>query len=653
VWRTIRLGLWHGFLEQAGELEVALVLAFGLERGHPCIPRHPIQELGGIAWELAVDLRPEVDHRLLKNIVGISRGEPPAAEELSHLDDQPLPDRIASDSVPLASLLNEFVSVHAGTVQHREPVRRLTQRTNDARDCDRVTMPRMDADTDADNNWVDENDELWKLLFDPDLPPRWNRLRYLICRKATLHILNPERERHKIGRFEGLKLRGKGGFGIVFLCYDPDLDRNVAIKICAAPKPDAGTRVLEEARMLAKVSHPNVITVLETGEYQGDLFYVMEYVHGFTALDYALCKPIPTWQEIVDVYLAAGAGLAAAHAAGVVHGDFKPSNILVDKEVKWPRVADFGLARMRIESAPEHEREQLCVRAGTLPYMSPELLRNGQADTSSDMWAFCVSLWESIERTLPFVGANTKEMLDAIDHNEPRFVGDRVPRPLRDVLRTGLSKDPSDRYPDMDALLLAIEAAVRQPVAELEPTALRLTTTPPPPPAKNKGPGWGPFTLVTALAVGFAVMALNARQQVLEVVAPTGPAPAVGETASRCALEEDEIGWDLHPVANPVCELIGLGEIQGAASVWEYHHTRREADGGDLDALAQDTLIVARTFLEQAKKFEADGDHERSKAARREARIWAPKAASVLGKEHPGVQAIIDAVQPNAGASSH
>src|SRR5690606_17524999 len=142
-------------------------------------------------------------------------------------------------------------------------------------------------------------------------------------------------------------------------------------------------------------------------------------------------KPYPTWREIVRIYLLAGAGLAAAHKAGVVHGDFKPNNILLDRDAKWPRVADFGLATLRIQNAPEHQRDEYRRRGGTLPYMAPEVLRGKQPDARSDLFSFCVALWQSLERVLPFVGVDTQDMLDAIAHAEPYFTGDYAPELLR------------------------------------------------------------------------------------------------------------------------------------------------------------------------------------------------------------------------------
>src|SRR5690606_12115789 len=141
---------------------------------------------------------------------------------------------------------------------------------------------------------------------------------------------------------------------------------------CKNLGPQARTAILREAQLLAKLSHPNVVTVHETGRYGDEVFYVMEFVAGRSAYEYF--SHCDSWERAVEVYIAAGCGLAAAHDQGIVHGDFKPANILIGEDER-ARVADFGLAQVMAEHMPDAEREQLYHRVGTLAFMAPERLR--------------------------------------------------------------------------------------------------------------------------------------------------------------------------------------------------------------------------------------------------------------------------------------
>src|SRR5690606_20327502 len=127
--------------------------------------------------------------------------------------------------------------------------------------------------------------------------------------------------------------------------------------------------------------------------------------------------------------------------AGIVHGDFKPTNVLVDEGGVRPRVADFGFARIQLEHMSEHEREATQARRGTLAYAAPEVLRGEVADALSDQWSFCASFWESLEGVLPFNAKTVPGMLATIDRLKPWWINESVPQSLRDVLERGLSID--------------------------------------------------------------------------------------------------------------------------------------------------------------------------------------------------------------------
>ncbi|HEY4239064.1 MAG TPA: serine/threonine-protein kinase [Kofleriaceae bacterium] len=227
-----------------------------------------------------------------------------------------------------------------------------------------------------------------------------------------------------IGRFRIVGELGAGGMGIVFEAYDPELGRAVALKVVH----EAGGRtLLDEAQAMARLAHPNVVPVHEVGTIDGRLFLVMELVRGETLARW-LEEP-RTWREIVRAFLAAGAGLVAAHEAGLVHRDFKPSNVLVDRS-GHVRVADFGLARANAVAAPRPAQA-----AGTPGYMAPEQREGGAVDERSDEYAFGISL----ERALD---------------------GKRAPRRIHAALARATAAEPDARFPALAALLAVLARAL-------------------------------------------------------------------------------------------------------------------------------------------------------------------------------------------------
>ena len=263
-----------------------------------------------------------------------------------------------------------------------------------------------------------------------------------------------------IGRYVILDRIGGGGMGVVYTGYDPELDRKVALKLL---RPDraageaARLRLLREAQAIARLSHPNVVAVHDAGTFGDQVFLAMEYVEG-TTLRRWLDEERRSWGEVVDRFALAGRGLAAAHAAGLVHRDFKPDNVLLGKDGRV-RVADFGLARAAGETGEEEPVSpesggilaspitQLGVAVGTPAYMAPEQLRGERADARSDQFSFCVALWEALCGERPFAeGADRGEVREAP-------AGTRVPDRIRQALLLGLAADPAARYSDMDELL--------------------------------------------------------------------------------------------------------------------------------------------------------------------------------------------------------
>jgi hypothetical protein len=259
-----------------------------------------------------------------------------------------------------------------------------------------------------------------------------------------------------IGRFVVERMLGEGGMGTVFVARDPDLDRLVAVKVLKAGGDDA--RLVEEARSQAQLAHPNVVRVYEVGHGSGGLYIAMELVEGGTLRDWLRREP-HHWTEVVAAFEAAGRGLVAAHRAGLVHRDFKPSNVLVGTDGRIA-VTDFGLARS--ESRPERPRRaptQTGMLVGTPAFLAPEQFRGERATELSDQFSFAISLYQGLYGMRPFEGRDSDEIMANVlaGRIAPAPDGTEVPVWLREIVLRGLALDPAHRFPSVEALLLAID----------------------------------------------------------------------------------------------------------------------------------------------------------------------------------------------------
>lgn len=278
-----------------------------------------------------------------------------------------------------------------------------------------------------------------------------------------------------ISRYVILEEVGIGGMGRVLRAYDPRLQREVAVKELRANALSAAAsqRLVNEARAMAKVSHPNVVPVYDVETLaDGQIVLVMQYLAGNTLRDWM--KTPHTWREVVATLAAAGRGLAAAHRVELLHRDFKPANVLLSDDGVI-KVTDFGLAKPTARPfsySGEFEADPLSVsgdetqtKAGTVlgtpRYMAPEQHAGYDLSPAADQYAFCVALWEALVGEPPFSGGNLSRRKRL---GPPQWPGEGVPRFIVDALVRGLSPDPEDRWPSMDALLerLANDPAKRR-----------------------------------------------------------------------------------------------------------------------------------------------------------------------------------------------
>jgi tetratricopeptide (TPR) repeat protein/tRNA A-37 threonylcarbamoyl transferase component Bud32 len=295
----------------------------------------------------------------------------------------------------------------------------------------------------------------------------------------------------QIGRFVVLGRVGAGGMGQVYSAYDPVLDRRVALKLLHAEQTEKDRDALvREAKALARLSHPNVVAVHDVGVHEGLVFLAMEFVEGMTLKSWLLQPREGKLPEAVALLLQAGRGLRAAHEAGLVHGDFKPHNVLVGEDGRV-RVVDFGLARgaqaNRTQRATATDRtlsdseasaeDSRRVIVGTPAYMAPEHARRGTVDARTDQYSFCVAAWEVLH------GVRPPEVAEEVE----------IPAVLDRALKKGLADRALLRHRSMGPLLSAFDAAVAELRGDRSRRVLRWT-------AMGGGAG-----LLVAVAAGYSV----------------------------------------------------------------------------------------------------------------------------------------------------
>jgi len=288
----------------------------------------------------------------------------------------------------------------------------------------------------------------------------------------------------KVGRYLVIEEIGKGGMGVVYKAYDPELDRKVALKVMTLVPHEGESlsepraRLLREAQALAQLAHPNVVSVFDVGPYQDSVFVAMELLEGTTLKVWLNQDARPAREKILEVFLAAGRGLAAAHQAGLVHRDFKPENVIQGTDGRV-RVVDFGLAKSaerhsdasldaplsQSRADESHSTERYLTTPltrvgslmGTPQYMAPEQLLRLETDARTDQFSFCVSLFEALFLCRPFPGRTLRELTRSVSQGMIAIPPDHgVPEWLVKVLVRGMEVVPASRYPSMEDLLDAL-----------------------------------------------------------------------------------------------------------------------------------------------------------------------------------------------------
>lgn len=264
-----------------------------------------------------------------------------------------------------------------------------------------------------------------------------------------------------LGGYNLVQELGKGGMATVYKAYQPKLERWVAVKVLEpgyiSDDSDALARFRREARSIAALRHPNILTVYDYGEEEGLAYIVMEFVEGGTLKDRLRGEPFE-WQRATSLSIAVGRALAYAHDQGIIHRDVKPANILLPSE-DWPLLADFGLVKLQ---QARRALTQAGAILGTPDYTSPEQALGEAIDHRADIYALGVVLFEMVTGRLPFKAQRAFDVLLAHINEpppQPRSLVADIPEPVEQVILKALAKAPEERYARMQDMLASLEAA--------------------------------------------------------------------------------------------------------------------------------------------------------------------------------------------------
>ena len=312
----------------------------------------------------------------------------------------------------------------------------------------------------------------------------------------------------EISHFQVVEKIGEGGMGLVYRAHDDRLDRDIAIKVlpdAVSRDPDRLRRFKHEARAAGALNHPNILTVYDIGDHDGQPFIVTELLKGDTLHTVIPQKGLPP-ERATELAMQIAAGLAAAHEAGIVHRDLKPSNIFVTRD-GYLKILDFGLAKLKASAGPDSETAVLTEEStatgtilGTVGYMSPEQVRGQTTDTRTDIFSFGCVLYELLSGQRAFSGSTPADVISALLSEQPEdsaVVNPEVPEELARLVMRCLEKRPEDRFQSVRDVLHALEdLSVARRLPQAPPTKQRWLT-----PRRTAFAGFG--LVIAALAVAY------------------------------------------------------------------------------------------------------------------------------------------------------
>jgi len=335
---------------------------------------------------------------------------------------------------------------------------------------------------------------------------------------------------------------GRGGMGIVYRATDTKLRRPVAIKFLSTgvADPQARRRFQQEAETASSLNHPHIVTVYDVGEHDGRQYIVSELVDGGTLDDWFKSHRARTWRQSAELLIGVADAIAAAHAAGVLHRDIKPGNILIDAN-GYAKLADFGLVKL-LEHGQDSDAggesqagpaTAAGIVTGTVAYMSPEQATGRPLDARSDIFSFGIVLYEALAGRRPFEAANDLELLKTIVHGTPPPLPGEVPELVRNAVERALEKDPADRYQSMRDLVSELRRLARRGATGTQPSG---AVGPPRKPMRPLRPIVAGLSIAIALA---AVVAVGARYW--QRHGPAAAETAVSEPRPAAAADQPSI----------------------------------------------------------------------------------------------------------------
>jgi serine/threonine protein kinase len=474
-----------------------------------------------------------------------------------------------------------------------------------------------------------------------------------------------------IGRFKVINRIGRGGMGSLYLAWDPVLERQIAIKLLREDMEELRERFDREARSVARLRHPNIVTIFDVGEQDGQPFIAMEYIHGQTLAEIIRSDFQPSVSRKLKIIDELCDGLAFAHKMAIIHRDVKPANIMVEDE-GGVKILDFGIARIA-----ESGMTMAGMLIGTLNYMSPEQIGGQVVDNRSDIFAIGAVMYELLAQRQAFPGGLHNGIINRILYEHPPGLETICPgldEEVVEVVRHALEKDPDVRYPDLAAMRRDLQRA-RQRVEESDETVIvnpdkETVAVERPPEKRSSHPGrrgTPPEALARLRATQLAVH-LERAQQALEasefegaissaehalLLDPDNPTAAEIIDHARAALDEHSV----QELVKRASELIEAGSLTEALGLCEQALTI--APGSAAAVELRDTLDRLRLERERERqRLEAvhlatdrarsalvRGDYEEALAAAEEVLRSAPTSETATQIRHEAEDGIARAQQ--------